>query len=154
MVYPLKASIEKEKVIFNELHDAYQLKSQQFARLSKEPPKTTQVRMEKEAVASYLFEKGTPFSNIQAGFLDVLIKAAEKKGLVVQNFEMLDPTVGQTISEIPVIIRISGKPKDIIDFLQWIKTEKKAIQIKSFEMNKSNQEFLMVLTLLTFRMEK
>jgi Tfp pilus assembly protein PilO len=155
ILYPLHASIAKEKIIFNELNETYQFKLKHSAGQSpdrQQPPLPG--RIDKEVIGRSLYDKAMLFSSIQADLLDVIIKTAEKKGLTVQNFEMPEATTGKVISEVPILVRLSGKPADILALLKSIASEDKALQIRSLEMNKSNQEMMLALTLVSFRMEK
>jgi len=154
IIYPLDDSVAKKKIIFNELYETCELKEQHFARRNLDQQKPLKSRMDKETIAPYLYEKEIPFSSIHAGILEGIIKVAEKKGLVVQNFEMLEPASGKTVSEVPVLLRMSGKPLDMLDVLKTITAQGKIIQIKSLEINKSSGEIVLSLTLVAFRMEK
>ena len=154
ILYPLQDSVAKKKIIFNELYETCELKEQHFARRNLDQQKLFKSRMDKETIAPYFYEKGMPFSSIHADILEGIIKIAEKKGLVVQNFEMQEPASGKTVSEVPVLLRMSGKPLDMLDVLKTITAKGKIIQIKSLEINKSSGEIVLSLTLVAFRMEK
>jgi Tfp pilus assembly protein PilO len=154
ILYPLDDSVAKKKIIFNELYETCDLKEQHFARRNLDQQKPLKSRMDKETIAPYLYEKGIPFSSIHADILEGIIKVAEKKGFVVQNFEMLEPASGKTVSEVPVLLRMSGKPLDMLDMLKIITAEGKIIQIKSLEINNKSGEIVLSLTLVAFRMEK
>lgn len=154
ILYPLHDSVAKKKIIFNELYETCELKEQHFARRNLDQQKLFKSRMDKETIAPYFYEKGMPFSSIHADILEGIIKIAEKKGLVVQNFEMQEPASGKTVSEVPVLLRMSGKPLDMLDVLKTITAQGKIIQIKSLEINKSSGEIVLSLTLVAFRMEK
>jgi Tfp pilus assembly protein PilO len=154
ILYPLQDSVAKKKIIFNELYETCELKEQHFARRNLDQQKPLKSRMDKETIAPYLYEKEIPFSSIHAGILEGIIKVAEKKGLVVQNFEMLEPASGKTVSEVPVLLRMSGKPLDMLDVLKTITAKGKIIQIKSLEINNRSGEIAFSMTLVAFRMEK
>jgi len=52
------------------------------------------------------------------------------------------------------MLRLSGKPQDMLDMLKIITTQGKIIQIKSLEINNKSGEMAFSLTLVAFRMEK
>jgi len=153
-IYPLQEFADKEKVIFTELSDAYELKARNLERKSSGGPKQAQAGVDKSQVMSYFYERATPFSEIQADVLQNIVSLSEKKGLAVQSFEMLEPVSGKLISEIPITIRLAGKPADILEVIQFVVSEKKLLSVKSLEMNKSGQELLLSLNLAAYRVEK
>ena len=154
IIYPLHDSVEKNKIIFNELYETCELKEQHFARRNLDQQKLLKSRMDKETIAPYFYEKEMSFSSIHADILEGIIKVAEKKGLVVQNFEMLEPASGKTISEVPVLLRMSGKPLDMLAMLKIITAKGKIIQLKSLELNNKSGEIAFSMTLAAFRIEK
>jgi Tfp pilus assembly protein PilO len=154
IVYPLHNSVAKEKIIFSEIHETYQLKEHYLERHTSDKQRPVKTRIDKDAVAPYLYEKGMTFPSIQADVIENIMKLAEKKSLTVQNFEMLEPVGGKNISEVPILIRLSGKPMDMLDAVKSIVSEGKVVQIKSLEMAKSNPDFLLALTINAFRIEK
>jgi len=154
IIYPLHDAVAKKKIIFNEMNETYELKERQLARRTLDQQKPLKSSMGKEAIAPYLYDKGMPFSSIHAEVLEGIIKVVEKRGLVVQSFEMLEPAVGKTVSEVSVLLRLSGKPQDVLEALKIITSEGKIVQIKSLEMSKRGGELALSLTLAAFRMEK
>lgn len=154
MVYPIHGAVAEKRILFTDLYETYQLKRQHSERQGLEQARPAERRLDKEAVASRLYEKDMIFSSIQADVLENMTKMVEKKGLTVRNFELLEATTGKTISEVPVIIRISGKPGDLLGVLSAIATDKKALVVRNLEMNRSGQDILLSLTLTAFRMEK
>ena len=154
IIYPLDDSVAKKKIIFNELYETCELKEQHFARRNLDQQKLFKSIMDKETIAPYFYEKGMPFSSIHADILEGIIKIAEKKGLVVQSFEMLEPASGKTVSEVLVLLRMSGKPQNMLDMLKIITAKGKIIQIKSLEINNRSGEIAFSMTLVAFRMEK
>jgi Tfp pilus assembly protein PilO len=153
-VYPLQDSVGKGKIIFTELNDAFQLKVRHLERRGQDMQKPVKSWTDKDVILPYLYEKGMPFSAVQTDILENVIKSVEKKGLVVQNFEILEPVTGKTISEVPFVIRMSGKPINVLQVLQTIVSEGKFLEIKTLEINKSGPELLLNLNLTVFRSEK
>jgi Tfp pilus assembly protein PilO len=155
MVYPLHDAVAEKKLIFGELSEMHQLRGKQFSRQTQDQAnKPLNAPMSKEQIALHLYGKAMSFPSIQADMLRRIMTVAETKRLTVQNFEMLEPVTGKTVSEVPVLIRVSGKPEDLIDVLSTVGSGGKTVLVKSMEWNKSNKEMLLALTLATFRMEK
>lgn len=154
MVYPLHGSVEKKRIIFNDLNEAYELKLKHFERQDRDQSRPVKIKMDKETLALYIYEKAMPISTIQVELLETIMKIADRKRLIFQNFEMLEPSPGKVISEIPVIIRLSGKPADLLDALRTILSDRKAKLVKTLEMSKSGNDFLLSLTINVFRVEK
>jgi Tfp pilus assembly protein PilO len=155
VVYPLHASLEEKKIILHELSETYRLKAQQYARQNQARLEQSQGWTAKEKdVAPYLYDRGMPFSSVQADMLENIISTAEKKGVTVLGFEMLDPSTGKKVSEVPVSIRMSGtKTRDLLDLLKALSDDKKTLRMRSIEMNRTEREIQVTLTLSGFRME-
>ncbi len=154
IVYPLHGYIAKKKVVFNEFNDAFRIKEQHFTRQSMGRQHPTNARIVKKDVAPYVYERELPFSSVQAEVIDAIVKIAEKKGLSVQNYEMLEATTGKMISDVPIRISLAGKPEDLLAVLKSIVSEGKAVQIKNLEMSKRADEMTMMLALSAFRLER
>lgn len=154
MVYPLHDAVAKKKIISDELYETYQLKTQLSAKQGLYQDKPVNIRIDKGLVVPSLYEKGTSFSSMQADVLENIIRTAEKKGLAVQNFEMQEPTAGKIISDVPVLIRLTGKPDDQINLLKSVMSDRRLLLIKSMEMSKSGKDIFLTMIITAFRMEK
>ena len=155
VVYPLHDAGAKKEVLFNDLYETYRLKAQHSVRqgLEKDNP-VNNIRTDKEVIGRSLYEKLIPFSAIQADVIENITKIAQKNGLTVQGFEMQESTTGKIISEVPVLIRLMGKPEDQINLLKAVLSDERIMLLKSLEMGRSANDISLNMTMIAFRMEK
>jgi len=154
MVYPLHDAGAKKQLIFNELYETYQLKVQQAARQALDKDKRVKILTDKEVIGRSIYERGMPFSVIQADVLENILKIVEKNGLTVQSLEMPEPITGKTISDVPVLVRLTGKPETQINFLKTVLSDGRIMLVKSLDMSKGGNDISLAMTIITFRMEK
>lgn len=152
VVYPLHTSVEEKKLMLSEQYESYRLKYQLLERHGQIQGRKTSV--EKAALFPHLYDREISHSYIQTDVLEEIIKLAEKKGMTVVNFEMLEPIVGKSLSEAPVLVRLKGMPRAFMELLKTMETGKKALSIKSIEVSRSGQELMFSLTIFAFRTEK
>lgn len=151
VIYPLHESLQEKKILLNEWNKSYKVKSQVFERLKGSQELKNVV--EKSELFPQLFDKGVSNSYIQSHILEWIIKMAEKKGLTVVNFEMLEPVVGKSISEVSILIRLKGMPDQVIEILEAIEKDERVLSIRSMEISRSGQDQVFSLTLSAFRIE-
>ena len=77
----------------------------------------------------------------------------EKKGLLVLNFEMMDPLSGKNITEVSVSVRLKGKAGAFIEILEDLEKSEKVLGIRSLEITKSEPDHVFYLILSGFKME-
>jgi hypothetical protein len=151
LIYPLHASLREKKVLLGEWNENYRIKSQVFER--QREGQGTNIVVEKSNLFPRLFVKGTSNSYIQSDVLEWIIKIAEKKGITVLNFEMLEPIAGKGVSEVPILVRLKGMPGPVIETLEAIEKGERALSIRSMEITKSGQDQVFSLTISAFRVE-
>lgn len=151
LIFPLHGGIQEKKIVLGEQQETYSLKYQAFERQRENPGEKSGV--EKGALLPQLYDKGTSSSYIYSEVLEQVTKLAEKRGLIVVNFEMLEPVAGKIISEIPILVRLRGQPGPFIEVLDTIKNGEKLLNIRSMEITKTGQDQFFSLTISAFRME-
>jgi hypothetical protein len=151
LVYPLHASIQEKKVLLGELAESYRIRVDALGKQIQTKPKAV---VDKNHLHPNLFEKGISTSNIQAEILDWATKLAEKKGLTILNFEMLEPISGKNTTEIPILMRLRGVPGPFLEVLEAIEQGERALRVRSLEISRGDQDQLFSLTLSAFRVEK
>jgi Tfp pilus assembly protein PilO len=151
LIYPLHASIQEKKVLLGEWNENYRIKSQVFER--QRGSQGMKIVVEKSALFNHLFDKGVSNSYVQSDVLEWIIKIAEKKGLTVLNFEMLEPILGKGVSEVPILVRLKGMPGSFIEILEAIEKGERTLSIRSMEITKSGQDQVFSLTISAFRVE-
>jgi len=153
MIYPLNTAVAEKKGNITEQYENYKLKYQILER-QRDEKRSNRPVMDRTALFPKVYEKDIDYSHIQADILQEITKFVETKGMTVLNFEMQEPIIGKEVSEVPAIIRIQAKPSGIMQALEMIETNKRALRIKSVEINKSGQDFQVFLTIAAFRVEK
>ena len=152
LIYPLHAALQDKKALLGEKRETYRLKYQVQERHRKDQaPKTI---IDKDALSPHLYDKGTSYSYIQIELLEKITKLAEKKGLTVSNFEMMETAAGKGISEVPILVRFRGGPGQFIETLETIEKGEKLLSVRSMEMSRSGKDQLFSLTISAFRLER
>ncbi len=155
LLFPLQGTIQEKKVLLGEQQETYSLKYQVFERQRESQREKTGIEtgVEKDALLPHLYDKGTSNSYIYSEVLEQVTKLAEKKGLTVVSFEMLEPVAGKNISEIPILVRLRGQPGPFIETLDTLKKSEKVLSIRSMEIAKTGQDQFFSLTISAFRVE-
>ena len=151
LIYPLNSALQEKRVLLGEQFESYQIKGQILDRQSKN--REEKVVVEKKDILPHLYEKTIPNFHIQSDILEQVIKIAEKKGLLVLNFEMMDPLSGKNITEVSVSVRLKGKAGAFIEILEDLEKSEKVLGIRSLEITKSEPDHVFYLILSGFKME-
>jgi hypothetical protein len=152
LILPLYGSVQERKALVGELEERLRLKTQVLEK--RQGSRTETAVVDKKDLFPHLYEKKEKSSSIQSDTLEQLIKLAEKKGLTVLNFEMMEPLLGKGVIELPVLLRVKGQPKIFWEMLKDMEKEEKIINIRSLEIGKLNKEFSFALTLSVFQVER
>jgi hypothetical protein len=152
LIYPLHASLQEKRILLGEWYESYRLKSRVSEKQREDQGEKGIV--ERSALFPHIYDKGVPYTNIQVEVLEQVLKIAEKDGLTILNFEMLEPGVGKGVSEVPVLVRLKGPPGPFIEILETIEKGEKALSIRSLEITKSGEDQVFSLTLSAFRLER
>jgi Tfp pilus assembly protein PilO len=155
LIFPLQGAIQEKKVLLGEQQETYNLKYRAFERQreNQREKRGMETGVEKDDLLPQLYDKGTSNSYIYSEVLEQVTKFAEKRGLIVVNFEMLEPVAGKIISEIPILVRLRGQPGPFIEVLDTIKNGEKLLNIRSMEITKTGQDQFFSLTISAFRVE-
>jgi Tfp pilus assembly protein PilO len=151
LIYPLHAAIKDRRAIFADQQETYLLKSRllQQARQAREAGDVK----DQDKVIGSLYPRDARFSDIQTEMLAVITKSAEKNGLNVLGFEMPEVAGSEKISEVPVVIRLSGNAESFIKFLKSIQENKKILAVKVMDISVSGEGMTFLVTVNAFRME-
>jgi Tfp pilus assembly protein PilO len=151
LIYPLHAAIKDRRAIFADQQETYLLKSRllQQARQKRDAGDVK----EPDKVRSTLYSRDARFSDIQTEMLEVIMKYAEKNGLNVLGFEMPEVINSEKISEVPVVIRLSGNAESFVKFLKSIQENKKILAVKVMDISVSGEGMTFLVTVNAFRME-
>lgn len=153
VVFPLHGALTVKRNAFHEYYDSYILKYRLFERSKAQEKNKPATDMKMLFQDHYL--KDVRFSTIQVDVVETLIKLAENKGIIVLDFEMLEPVLGKNVSEISVLIRLEGKVLNFNEVLKSIEQGEKALHVKSLEINNAaGQDMRYFLTVTAFRVER
>ncbi len=152
LVYPLHQAVAEKKLLLDERYNSYKMQYQLLERQRGE--QGGKMVVDKDVISRYLYDKRERVSHIQADVLENFIKMADKKGVNILDFEVLEPVAGKNVSEVPVLVRLEGKPLECIDILKAVEQWDKALKVKSVEINRAGQGLRLFLTMNAFRAEK
>lgn len=151
LVYPLHSAVKDRRAIFADQQETYLLKSRflQHARQTRD----SVTMKEPDKVRSTLYPRDARFADIQTEMLEVIMKYTEKNGVNVLGFEMPEVAGSEKISEVPVVIRLSGNAESFVKLLKSFQENKKALQVKTMDISVSGEGMTFLLTVNAFRME-
>lgn len=149
-IKPLNDKVEENKELISQLTHSYALKSQIYERKLIDSQKP----VSQPESLSMLYSSNFSYNSIRNKVLDWLMQNAEKKGVMVTNFEIPEIKKGKEFTEINVTLRLKGKLKPFFEYLETVESADKLILIRSLEINKAGQEFNFVLTASFFRTER
>lgn len=151
LVYPLHATLKDRRAIFADQQETYLLKSRllQQARQTRDSGDVK----DQDKVRSTLYPRDVRFSDIQEEMLTSITKCAEKNGLNVLGFEMPEVAGSEKISEVPVVIRLSGNAESFVKLLKGFQENKKTLQVKAMDISVSGEAMTFLVTVNAFRME-
>jgi len=151
LIYPLHAAVKDRRAIFADQQETYLLKS----RLLQQARQTRDAGDVKDPnkVRSSLYPRSARFSDIQTEMLTAIAKYAEKNGLNVLGFEMPEVASSEKISEVPVVIRLSGNTESFVKLLKSIQENNKILAVKAMDISVSGEGMTFLVTVNAFRME-
>lgn len=151
LVYPLHSSVKDRRALFADQQQTYLLKSRllQEARQARDSENVKDL----DKVRSTLYPRDARFSDIQTEMLEVIMKYAEKNGVNFLGFEMPEVAGSEKISEVPVVVRLSGNARPFIKLLKSIEQNKKNLKVKTMDISVNGGSMNFVLTVNAFRME-
>lgn len=152
VVYPLHAAIEDRKGMLADQRQTYLLKSRLLAQARQE-------RKERPAKGQApsgesLYPREARLADVQADLLESLSKSAEGLGLSVAGFEMPEATAGEAVSEIPVVLKLTGETVAFVNWLRGVRASRKVLAVKTLEISASGKTTSFVATVSAFRRER
>jgi len=151
LIYPLYASLKDRRAIYADQQETYLLKSR-FLQQARQTRDAGDVKDPDKMIDS-LYPHDTRVSDIQTELLASLAKYAEKNSLNVLGFEMPEVVSSEKISEVPVVIRLSGNAESFVKLLKSIQENKKTLQVKAMDISISGESMTFLVTVNAFRME-
>jgi len=151
LIYPLQAAVKDKRDAFADQQETCLLKSRLLQQAQQSRDSGTVQNLDK--VRASLYPRETRASEIQADILATASKYAEEKGLTVLGFEMPELITGKKISEVPVMLKVSGSAKSFVELLKSIQENKKALAVKAMEISINSQSMTFSVSVSAFRME-
>lgn len=152
---PLNNLVKEKKGILNEYIETYRIKALLIER-HKSEQKTKEAKLVKTegVLLASIYQKDSPYALIQSEVLQWIIGSAEGHGLTVLNFEFPRAVVAENISEVPVLVRLRGDPKAVVNLLKDIEEWEKALRFRNFQVSRGRGDFVFAMTLSAFRAEE
>ena len=154
VLWPLSSSVGEKKALLKEYIETYRTKTilAQRRKLGDVTIENSVSEQEGELLAS-LYPKESHFSEIQPDTVVSIMEIAEKNGLSMINFELPEVLPSRNLSEIPVLVRLSGMPENIIKLLKEINKMKMLTDVKLLQLTRRANRFTLILTLTTYKIE-
>ncbi len=157
VIAPLKHSLSDKKAVLEEYEGTYKMRMLSFEKF-----KTQEMGKNKESTAGVdegflksLYGSDVPYSTLQADVVEKISDLAGKEGLTVLNFEFSEPTSLKTISEVPVVVRLTGEQKGVVALLRELDKSDKKLMVRRLDITKNGPYLSQcVLTVSAFRLEK
>ena len=151
LIYPLHAAIKDRRAIFADQQETYLLKSRLL--LQARQTRDAGDMKDRDKVRFALYPRDARVSDIQTEMLATITKYAEKNGLNVLGFEMPEVAGSEKISEVPVVIRLSGNAESFVELLKSIQENKKILAVKAMDISVNGEGMTFLVTVNAFRME-
>lgn len=152
LIKPLRSSLSQQRRMFSELKETYLLKEELYEKKLLLAQKS-QLQSEPKSL-SLLYPSDIPYNSLRIKVLRWLIEKAEEKGLTITNFELPELRRGKEVTEISLLLRLKGKIKPFLEYLQAIESADKLILVKNLELYPSREEFNISVTFSFFRRER
>ncbi len=151
---PLNNSVEEKKTLLNEYLETYRTKAM-LVNKKKQVDETVSksISEQEKKLLTSLFPKDSLNSEIQIKTLKAIIKSAKKNGLSMIDFQLPDYSVSKDLSEVSVLVRLQGMPDAIMRLLKDINKMKTLTDVKNFKLVRSAKQFILTLTLVTYKIE-
>lgn len=155
ILLPLNSNVKNRETLLNEHIETYTTKAALLQKQGSADAGRVQASPEEEKrVIESLYPVSYQYAVIQAEMLTALMKEAEKDGLSVSNFEMSEISSGEILSEVPVVLRLSGNAKDMLKYLKQLDRMPKKTDIKTIEISRNGDQYNFTLTFTAYRVEK
>lgn len=148
LILPQVYALKDKKELHNEVKETYQTRIKLLEKSDSEdkPDKPT-------FKINEIYDKKTPYTEIQMEILENVLTIAEKEGLALINYELPDVSPSKVVTDVSVIVRLKGKPQAFNNLLLALKNNDKKIKFKQFETFKQADDNNFTFTLVTFRAE-
>ena len=150
-IYPLHMAVKDKQAILADQQQTFLMKSRLLDQARRTEKADSSDELNRACLA--LYPRAMRLSEIQAEMLTLLSHFAEKKGLMVLGFEAPEAVHGNKISEITVVLRLSGDARSCIELLKSIEKNERTFIVKAMEISSGDREMNFALTISAFRMD-
>jgi Tfp pilus assembly protein PilO len=153
-VVPYSHSLQSKKELLESLVETYQSNTQRISNLENQKKVQQEETLLQIQLDKDFYPKSMPYTIIQVNLLKKLIEKAAKNKLDFVNFELPEVNTGKNVSQIKVVLRLNGEPKDFVNFLGSLNKLNKKTDITSLQITKAMQnKFLYTITFAVYRIE-
>lgn len=150
LVAPQVSALNDKKALYREVKETYQNKLK-LLKQSDEEDLNSKLQFKKE----WIYEKKISYIEIQTKLLHHILSIAEREGLSILNYELPEVTISKgSITDVPVIVRLRGKPQGINGLIIELMNMEKKFVFKQFETFKYDQDIGFTFNIIVFRAEK
>lgn len=153
LIYPLHAAVKDRRAVFAGQQETYVLKTRLLQQIRHQQLQGAEWAKDTDKLRSTLYPREARISEIQADMLMTVSKYSEGKGLNVLGFEMPEAVIGKKITEVPVVLRLTGSAGSFVELLKDVQKNKKTLAVKAMDLSANGQSMTFSLTVSAFRME-
>lgn len=154
LLIPAKDLLTREREVFeNYKHKLYQ-KQLQLAKIQERYNQTEQnLNTSKKIIPDYIYSSEVDPFELQLRILKNILKVIQEKKLELQGFSLPSISYGKTITEIPIELRFSGRPKDVFSLLDYLEKQEKRIYIKDCSISETSRRLFVFMTITVIKSE-
>lgn len=145
------------RLFFTPLYKEYKEKKEKFLKKVREYETTLVLKNKNTLISDDIINKvysKEEISLIQTLLLGYVEDICKKNNIILSNFELVEPSTDGKVTEINIVLKLEGRPSQIIKFLNDIKKYPKILDVKNFEALETEQRYVFTVVLSTYRVEK
>lgn len=151
-ILPSKEKLETKKRTLSELQEAYEVKKKSLliGEVKAEASELNYQKQIREDFSSYLYSRDKDPLLVQLQLSKKIPELAGNSTLRIESIELLPLNQGNYTIEVPLNVKISGKTKEVISFLEnlerfFISEEKKICKLREVSLKEKNRELQLTL---------
>lgn len=156
VIAPLQHSLQEKKSLLREYEEAYRMRTLSFEKYKEqEAGGHRKDAPDARDFMKSLYGSDIVYSALQSELVEKISEMAAKEGLTLVSFEFAEPTALKAISEVPVVIRVSGEQKSIIALLEDLDRGNMKLVVRRFDNTKNGPYSAQcAMTISAFRLER
>lgn len=152
ILVPLGNSVQERREVLGGTLETLRTKEMSLKRmLSSDTSVAPSSGTAEDRVLGSLYPQGSPSVVVQTDLLSSLIGTAGTLNLKVEGYEMPEVVKGKAITELPIVLRMRGSPKNFIAFIRETGDLSRLVDIKSLQASKQGNDYLYVVSLSAYR---